>query len=165
MVIYDLCCEFEHEFEGWFKNNDEFIEQQRSGLLTCPYCDSGVVHKKLSAPKVARKSNTVSQTSKAKDNVSNDKSVTDKSLVVGDSESERFANLQTMLNKVHNYIDDNFQDVGNRFADEAISMHRGEKPAENIKGTVSREKMAELVDEGVQATPLPPKPIDKKKIN
>ena len=83
MVIYDLCCEFEHEFEGWFKNNDEFIEQQRSGLLTCPYCDSGVVHKKLSAPKVARKSNTVSQTSKAKDNVSNDKSVTDKSLVVG----------------------------------------------------------------------------------
>jgi hypothetical protein len=42
-----------------------------------------------------------------------------------------------MLTKVHEFIDSNFEDVGNKFADEALRMHRGEKELNNIRGTAS----------------------------
>lgn len=162
MIIYDLICEFQHEFEGWFKNSEDMLAQSENGLLTCPFCDSGNITKKVTAPKVNRKSNAV---------IDDDKpslpraGLNSKDMVTGNSSAKKFTELQTMLGKVHDYIDANFQDVGNRFADEAISMKRGEQETKNIKGTVSSEQMEELIDEGVQALPLPPKPIDKKKIN
>ncbi len=43
VVKYDLCCELGHEFEGWFRTEDEFVRQQDYGLVTCPICEcSGV---------------------------------------------------------------------------------------------------------------------------
>ncbi len=43
VVKYDLCCELGHEFEGWFRTEDEFVRQQDYGLVTCPACEcSGV---------------------------------------------------------------------------------------------------------------------------
>lgn len=170
MVIFDLRCEFLHEFEGWFKNSEELLVQQQSGLLTCPFCDSSNVTKKVTASKVGRKSNAISSTAtdsqrleRATDAIPS--SLKSNELVTGEASAQKFAELQNMLAKVHDYVDANFQDVGNRFADEAISMHHGDKEVENIKGTVNRAQMEQLVEEGVQALPLPPKPIDKKKIN
>ena len=43
VVKYDLCCELGHEFEGWFRTEDEFVRQQDYGLVACPICEcSGV---------------------------------------------------------------------------------------------------------------------------
>ena len=44
-------------------------------------------------------------------------------------------------------------------------MHKGDVEPKNIKGTATSEQMEELAEEGVAAAVLPPKPIDKKKIN
>lgn len=162
MIIYDLTCEFEHEFEGWFKNSEDMLEQRRNGFLTCPFCDSGNITKKLAAPNVSRKSNAQSGKPTAE---TSDLNLTSKNMAIGNSSARKFTELQKMLGKVHDYIDANFQDVGNRFTEEAIGMQRGEKEVQNIKGTVNREQMKELAEEGVSALPLPPKPIDKKKIN
>ena len=166
MVIYDLSCDLGHSFEGWFKNNEDMQVQKEQGLLTCPYCDSSNVTKQVTAAKVARKTNT--KAGAANDSepsvVTADGAVSNKSVAVGDSSAQQFSELQKMLGKVHEHIDANFQNVGNRFAEEAISMHRGEKEKENIKGTVNREQLDELKKEGVEALPLPPKPIDKKKL-
>ena len=168
MIIYDLACEYEHAFEGWFKNADDMLDQQKSGLLTCPFCGSSNISKKVAAPKVSRKSNTVTS---VKPNEAGQisgkvtKGVASENVVTAEASAAKFAKLQNMLGKVHDYVDQNFQDVGNRFAEEAISMHKGETEEKNIKGTVSKEQMEELVEEGVEAVALPPKPIDKKKIN
>jgi len=167
MVIYDLVCEFDHSFEGWFKDSDELASQQTSGLLSCPFCNSANIVKKLTAPKVGRKSNSLSTTQNQQTSVAHQE------LVVGDQpnselsneQAKKFAHLQSMLGKVHDYIDANFQDVGNRFAEEAISIHRGDKEPANIKGVASPEQIEEMADEGVQAVALPPKPIDNKKLN
>jgi len=153
MVIYDLICDLEHEFEGWFKNSDDLGSQQASGLLTCPFCASAKVSKKLAAPKVTRKSNALATKPK-------------QSVAVSDGgSSEAYRQLQTMLGEVDRFIESNFEDVGNRFADEAMSMHRGEKEANNIRGIASQEQLKELAKEGITALPLPPKPVDKKKLN
>ena len=78
---------------------------------------------------------------------------------------ESYAKLQTMLNKVHDFVDQNFVDVGNSFAEEALSIHKGEKEAVNIRGTASKSELKELADEGVNTLGLPAKPVAKKDLN
>ncbi|VAW95874.1 hypothetical protein MNBD_GAMMA22-1888 [hydrothermal vent metagenome] len=38
MIIFDLMCELEHRFEGWFKKSADFDTQLMNGQLTCPIC-------------------------------------------------------------------------------------------------------------------------------
>lgn len=158
MVIFDLICDQGHQFEGWFKNSDELDVQTEQGLLECPYCESLAVTKKLAAPKVTRKSNSLTVNAPS---IKNDQEV----VRLNQESPESYLKLQEMLNKVHKYVDDNFVDVGNKFADEALSMHRGEKEQSNIKGTATVEQVQEMAEEGVEAVPLPPRPIDPKKLN
>lgn len=156
MVIYDLICDSNHEFEGWFKNAGDLLTQQEQGLLTCPLCESVNIRKMVTAAKLTKKSNSKSNFL-PKDRTN---------LAVGNEQSsEKFSQLQKMLVKVHEFIDQNFEDVGNKFADEAISIHKGEKDPSNIRGTATKEELKEMAEEGVEAIPLPPKPIDKNKLN
>ena len=53
MIKYQLTCENDHEFEGWFANSSAFESQQDSGLLTCPACGSASVRRALMAPNLA----------------------------------------------------------------------------------------------------------------
>lgn len=159
MVIYDLICDSRHEFEGWFKNSEDLVSQQDKAMLSCPICDSLEVTKKVAAPKIARKSNSTAasqtQTSSVPEAVAN----------LNAGSSEAYGHLQKMLSSVHKFIDSNFEDVGNKFANEALSMHRGEKEVSNIRGTASADQLKGLAEEGVTALPLPAKPVDKKKLN
>jgi len=159
MVIYDLQCTNQHLFEGWFKNADDLEDQRASGMLTCPVCGSAEVHKKVTAPKVGRKSNTLS---KPNTGVSHQVAAGSQN---GGVKAPSYEQLQKMLGEVHRYVDTNFTDVGNKFAKEALKIHHGEKDATNIRGTASKSELKELADEGVTALPLPPKPVDKDKLN
>jgi len=162
MVIYDLVCQSGHEFEGWFRNADELASQQESKMLTCPFCNTDAVTKKVTGSKVFKKSNSSQALQSVATNVgggSSDESGSE------ELSKERFGKLQTMLTKVHDYVDNNFEDVGNRFAEEALSIHKGEKEATNIRGTASQSEIKELAEEGVKALPLPAKPVSKKDLN
>ena len=50
MIKYQLICDEEHEFEGWFGDSSAFEAQQQSGLLSCPVCGCGAVRRALMAP-------------------------------------------------------------------------------------------------------------------
>ena len=38
MVIYDLICDAEHRFEGWFQSPEDSERQAANGLISCPTC-------------------------------------------------------------------------------------------------------------------------------
>ena len=40
MIKYQLICDQNHEFEGWFQCSAAYDEQAAKGLLRCPLCDS-----------------------------------------------------------------------------------------------------------------------------
>jgi len=159
VVIYDLVCDADHIFEGWFKNAQDFEEQQSKGWLSCPFCESTSVVKKVAAPKLNRKSNSLPVKSESPTVDGSGKHV------VSQQNSESYAKLQAMLGQVHDFVDNNFDDVGNRFASQALDIHHGNREQRNIRGTASAQQLKELADEGVKAIPLPPRPIDKKKLN
>jgi hypothetical protein len=143
MIIYDLVCDTQHRFEGWFKNTGEYATQLSGGLLSCPVCGSTRVHKVLSVSHV----NTA--------------------MVVhpGEAELTAGAKPQELLKKLHEYIEQRFDNVGTQFAEEARRIHYGETEEHNIYGQATGVEIKELREEGINAVPLPEKPMDKSKLN
>ena len=147
MVIYDLCCENQHQFEGWFKDSDDMQQQIKRGILRCPVCESHNIIKMPTASKL-------SKSGKHDVAITNNKQSLDE-----------YNQAQKILGKVHEYLDQNYVDVGNNFADEAMKMHKGEKEEQNIRGIASKKQINELHEAGVATLPIPPKPVEKKNLN
>ena len=148
MVIYDLICEHAHVFEGWFKDSDDYQQQKDQQLLSCPVCNTLVVDIKVSAPKVSTSKNS---------------SVLSNQGEFSDEQKRQYREFQQALTKVHDYIETNYQDVGSQFAQEAISIQKGESEQRNIRGTATAKEVKELHAKGVPAMPLPTRP--PKKLN
>ena len=53
MIKYQLICDQNHEFEGWFQGSAAFDEQAANGLLRCPLCDSDHVKRALMTPNLS----------------------------------------------------------------------------------------------------------------
>src|SRR5690606_14260159 len=70
-----------------------------------------------------------------------------------------------MLRKLHEFVDRNYEDVGADFAEEARKIHYGESEHRDIRGVATAGEVAALKEEGVPALPLPPRPLDKTKLN
>jgi len=54
MIIFNLKCDFEHHFEGWFKNKDEFERQIKEHMVSCPTCGSEQIIKTPTASRINR---------------------------------------------------------------------------------------------------------------
>lgn len=141
MIRYDLKCENGDEFEAWFGSIADYDKQAEAGLVECPHCGSKHVTKAPMAPAV--------QTSRKK------------------SERSERAVAMAMAAKVREHIKDNFDYVGDKFADEARKMHAGESEERAIWGEATPEQARELAEEGIPASPLPPElaPVQPKKLN
>lgn len=128
MKVFNLKCEHGHEFEGWFKSHDAFDEQQTQGLLSCPLCESHVIEKALSAPRL---------------NLSAPAAI-----------GEEAKTLAQALKLVKDLLE-NSEDVGDRFAEEARAIHAKEAPLRSIHGQASLETAKELAEEGIAVVALP----------
>ncbi len=141
MIRYDLRCDNGDEFDAWFGSIADYDVQAGQGLIECPHCGSRHVQKAVMAPAV--------QSSRAKD-----------------ARKERTVAM-AMAAKVREHIKDNFDYVGDKFADEARKMHAGESDERAIWGEATPEEARELAEEGISAAPLPPElaPSAPKKLN
>lgn len=135
MKVFDLSCDNEHLFEGWFASNAEFERQLGDGLIECPVCASRGVRKLLSAPRL----NLGADAPEAKQPVA----------MTND------AAMQTMLLQMARHIQANTEDVGERFPEEARRIHYDEAPKRSIRGLASRDDAAQLAAEGIEVMAVP----------
>ena len=63
--------------------------------------------------------------------------------------------VEMILNKVRKHVENNFDYVGDKFADEARAIHYGEKEEREIYGETSIDDAVELIEEGINVEPLP----------
>ncbi|PHS22639.1 MAG: hypothetical protein COA84_12410 [Robiginitomaculum sp.] len=141
MIRYALVCSFGHEFEAWFSSSADYDVQNEKKLIACPLCEDHSISKQIMAPSV--------------------KSTKKKPAL---SDAKAFA---AFAGKVREKIRDTHDYVGDKFADEALAMHRGEKDEKPIYGETTTQEAEALKDEGVPAAPLPPAfaPTPPKKLN
>jgi hypothetical protein len=50
--VFDLCCDADHVFEGWFASQEEFEVQLLARKIGCPLCASSLVRRVPSAPRL-----------------------------------------------------------------------------------------------------------------
>ncbi|MEL6743839.1 MAG: DUF1178 family protein [Pseudomonadota bacterium] len=140
MIRFNLRCEDDHEFDGWFASSDAFDEQRRRGLVTCPQCHTKQVEKALMAPQVS--------TGRVKEAIS-----------VATMDQTRKAVFAEMK-KLRDSVTEKGENVGPRFAEEARKIHYGEADDRLVYGEADREQIEGLVEEGIEIAPLPTLPDD-----
>ncbi|MEI7670585.1 MAG: DUF1178 family protein [Deltaproteobacteria bacterium] len=132
MIIYDLKCRDGHKFEGWFKDRGAFDEQRLQKLIACPVCGTTETVLIPSSVAVMGRDNRSASTATPK----------------GEPPLKLIRALQE-------YIHNNFDNVGGKFAEVALRIHHGEEESRNISGTATGSEEETLREEGVEFIKMP----------
>ncbi len=131
MMVYDLRCRGGHVFEAWFKDRESYLEQRRSARVECPSCGSSEVNIAFTGCSIqTRRPETAA------------------------------AARDSAIERLRGFLEENFEDVGRRFAEEARLIHSGEAERRNIRGLTTEEEEKVLRKEGVAFLKLPVVKLD-----
>ena len=145
MIVFDLACDNNHSFEGWFGTADDFAIQAEAGDIACPVCGSVAVARQLSAPYVNTRSG---------------------SKLTEDSQMIAVANAaQELKKKFIEHVLSNTENVGHRFPEEARRIFYKETPERAIRGTASSQEVGELKEEGIDVMAIPGTPALPEKLH
>jgi len=131
MIKYNLKCENNHNFDAWFSDSSNFEEQNKKNLIFCPKCNSTKIEKNIMAPNIGSKKQSYTNALKIE------------------------KNYEKIIKNVRKHVEKNFEYVGDKFADEARAIHYGEKEEREIYGETSVEEAVDLIEEGVNVSPIP----------
>jgi hypothetical protein len=136
MIIFDLACSQDHQFEGWFKSPEDYDSQLSRGFIACPYCSSAEVRRVPSAVHLAKPANGLAP-------------------VAGTPVIETQAGMLTAYRQLVSAMISNCEDVGKGFAEEARKIHYRAAPERSIRGEASSADYEALREEGIEVLRLP----------
>lgn len=139
MIKYNLKCKHKHEFESWFLDSKEFEKLKSKKMIECIFCKTKSIEKSIMAPSV------LNQEQKQR----NKKSI------------KYIKKIQKDLLKMRNFVEKNFEYVGNNFPREVRNVYYDKRKNKNIYGKATPEETQELEEEGIKLTAIPW--IDNKK--
>jgi len=131
MIKYNLKCNNNHEFESWFSDSKEFDKLNNKKLLECIYCSSKKIKKSIMAPMISG-----AKTKERKENMN-------------------FLNEKKELLKIREYIERNFEFVGDQFSKKVREVYYDKKSKKAIYGTATQEEREELAEEGIDLLSVP----------
>jgi hypothetical protein len=158
MIRFVLNCGRDHEFEGWFRNGEAFERQVADGDLVCPFCADGAIRKAVMAPAVARSRSSEPAAVAAAAAAVPAPATPAVPLPGGPQHQAKLAMLAAMARQVREHVEKNFENVGDRFVEEARRIHSGDAEARDIFGRASLDDARELVEDGIPVRPLPELP-------
>ena len=134
MIKYNLKCHNNHEFESWFADSNEFDKLNKKKLLDCIYCSSKRISKSIMAPMVS-----VINEQQTKNN---------KMEKILKYEKEK-------LLKLREYIEKNFEYVGNNFTKKVREVYYNKNNKKTIYRSTTPEEREELAEEGIDLLSIP----------
>ena len=142
MIIFDLTCNSDHRFEGWFQSQENFDRQLDEGLISCPVCGSIDIRRVPSAVHLGKTVSTPDHTQSQSP---------PQNLQMVTPHGEVLAAYQKLLSAIVSSC----EDVGKAFADEARKIHYLEAPQRSIRGEASSEEYESLREEGIEVLRFP----------
>ena len=131
MIKFNLICKCGKTFESWFASSKDFASLSKKKIVKCINCNSTSVKKSIMSPNLVTKSN--------------------KTTDVQDSAKK----IKKELLKFKKYIEQNCENVGDNFAQEARNIHYDNKKSKSIYGRATAEQANELQDEGIDIATIP----------
>jgi hypothetical protein len=129
MILFKLRCADAHEFEAWFRDGATYERQAGRGLIACPDCGGTDIDKAPMAPRLAR--------------------------TAGEKPAPSPEQLRHALQQLRRQVEQNCDYVGERFAEEARRIHRGESEARGIYGESTEQESDALAEEGIEVARIP----------
>ena len=131
MIKYNLICNCGKTFESWFVSSIEFDSLRKKKLVKCIYCESALIKKTVMAPRWTKNSNKELKRTKLENNI------------------------KKKLLDLRRYIEKHCKNVGDKFTQEARSIHYDKKKSQGIYGKATPEETSELLEEGIEVTTIP----------
>ena len=131
MIKYRLICkDCEFTFDSWFSSSEEYERLKKKILINCHICNSLSVEKTLMSPSVFMTKNENKT----------------------DNQIQKYKKTKKLMLRYQKFIEKNFDYVGKNFAYEARSLHyKNKKTSKRIYGTVTKEDLQELKEEGIES--------------
>jgi hypothetical protein len=158
MIHYQLCCDVDHEFDGWFKDSDNFDRQAARQLISCPVCASNKIRRALMAPGIRKKARmpaVIEAEGPAP-------APSETALVPQPPQlpSRRAGGVmpdqvRAALLKLRAEVEKNCDYVGQDFAEEARRIHNGEAEPRGIYGESTEAEAEALADDGIAIAQIP----------
>ena len=127
MIVFDLRCANNHQFEGWFDSSDDFESQLSQGQIACPNCDDIVIDRIPSPVSIKKRA----------------------------GQSREMKRAYQAWRELCRYVKDSFEDVGHDFAKEALKVHYGTVKQRKIRGVTTESEEEMLEREGVPFLKIP----------
>jgi len=179
MIRYDLRCDQDHQFDGWYADSAAFDKLAAADLVACPHCGSVAIRKAIMAPNVSLR--TRSREDAARPNPSQAAIADTAGVPTSGSPSstasaaptsrvapaadttaaDRAEKLLTIMRDIRRVVEQNAENVGDQFAQEARKIHYGETEERAIYGQATPDDAVEMIEEGIVVHPLPNLPEDK----
>lgn len=129
MILFNLRCSSDHEFESWFKDGAAYDALVKAGEIACPVCGDTQVSKAIMAPRV---STAAKRDGRPKP-----------------SPAQMRQQYVSAMREVRRHVEDNCDYVGENFADEARKIHSGDAEERGIYGEATDAEAEALREEGV----------------
>ena len=158
MIIFDLSCQHEHRFEGWFQSREDFDSQSSRSLISCPDCGSLQVRRVPSALHVGRQAKGSEGAPPSVARAAAEPAAPAPSVAAAASQPPAIdprAGPRSTLQQLTTMLLADCEDVGDRFAEEARKIHYLEAPERSIRGQASNEEYEALREEGVEVLRVP----------
>ena len=141
MIKYQLRCEHDHQFDGWFPNIAEFERQQKKDLLICPMCDSKRVDRAIMSPRIGKNKKVIKKNKDTTDQITADTMIP-------------AAQAKNILRRIRKHIVTEFDNVGNNFVKEYRKHEKGDRD-DKFYGTPKQDEVNQLLDEGINLFHVP----------
>ena len=152
MIIFDLACQQNHRFEGWFQSAQDFDAQLARSMIACPHCASlevrrvpSVLHLGQSSHEAAWETRSAHAVAPSAPSAPSVQPFADDGLLKTLAACRQL--ISTAINKA--------EDVGPDFAKEVRKIHYCEAPERSIRGQATADDYEALLDEGIDVMPLP----------
>ena len=123
LIRFSLACDHDHEFEAWFRSNDDFDTQKKRGFVECPDCGSHKVEQGADG------AGRLDRAQEGKDRARHGRR----------AEARPWRELKALSEKMR----ENADYVGDKFAEEARKIHFGETEARGIYGEATPDEAKE----------------------
>ncbi len=151
MIVFDLKCSQAHVFEVWFRSSDDYEEQKEAQAIVCPFCSDTDVSKAIMAPNISVGGST--------EHHHDEEPAPGPGAASGGghmmASREQALEVRQVLEKLRTHVEQNCENVGQKFAEEARKIHYGEAEERGIYGEATPDETRALNEEGIDICPLP----------
>ncbi len=152
MIHYQLRCDQQHEFDGWFPSSAAFDRQAKAGLVECPVCGGVKVARAMMAPAVTTRDGPAVPVPAP---VAPSPPAAPAAEPAMAASGPMPAHIRAMLQRLRSEVEKHCDYVGPAFAEEARKMHRGESDKNGIYGETTPSEAEALAEEGIDVARMP----------